>query len=111
MIRSLIEQYKLSHIFWRHLGQGELNQPCADTRFWYTSREFAENYLIPAYFMGDDTSIPCEYPIFDMLNQTMQPGKFLRPSLSGFEGGTNEQYFDLSLGALDINCPCWVMGA
>jgi len=76
-------------------------------RFFYCTREFAAGHLIPAYLKSDDAKAATENHCFNLLQEKMPPGKSLRPLLTGFAGGTGEQCFDLSLGALDHNYPCW----
>lgn len=107
-IFEMIKQHGLENIFWRHIGDGDPIQPWADMRFFYTSKNFCEKYLIPAYLNADDNmGQAAEYYCFNMLNEKLPTAKAFRPLLSGFSGGTGDQYFDLSFGALDFNYPCW----
>ncbi len=107
-IFKMIKHNNLQSIFWRHLGEGDSLQQWADIRFFYTTREFCEESLIPAYQRSDDRQAAAEYFVFHLLNEKLLTGKAPRPLLSGFEGGTGRQYFDSSFGVLDENCPCWV---
>lgn len=107
-ILQMIKQNNVQNIFWRHLGEGDSLQPWADMRFFYTTKIFCKEILIPAYLKSDDRIAAAEYFCFNALNEKLSTAKALRPLLSGFAGGTGKQYFDLSLGVLDINCPCWV---
>ncbi|MBU3608171.1 hypothetical protein [Polynucleobacter nymphae] len=108
-IIEMIKQNNIQNIFWRHLGEGDSLQPWADMRFFYTSKKFCEEYLIPAYLKSDDRKEEAvEYFSFNIFNEKLSSAKALRPLLSGFSGGTGKQYFDLGLGMLDISYPCWV---
>jgi len=107
-IINMINHNKLQSIFWRHLGDGGSLQQWADIRFFFTTKEFCKESLIPAYQKANDTEAAAEYFVFHLLNEKLIAGKAPRPLLSGFEGGTGKQYFDCSLGVLDENCPCWV---
>lgn len=107
-VLGLIRENNIQHIFWRYLGEGDSLAPWADMRFFYTTKKFCEENLIPAYLNSDDSQAAAEYFCFNMLNDKLPAAKALRPLLSGFAGSTGEKYFDLSLGALDINYPCWV---
>jgi hypothetical protein len=107
-IQQTIEAHRIRNIFWKHLGEGDITKPWADTRFFYTTKYFCEQYLLPAYMNADDHTSAAEYFVFNMLNETLPQSKTLRPLLSGFEGGTGHPYFDFSLGALDASCPCWL---
>ena len=54
-VLKLITKNNIQNIFWRHLGEGNLLKPWADLRFFYTTREFCEDSVIPAYLKSDDT--------------------------------------------------------
>lgn len=106
---EMIQQNDVKNIFWRYLGEGDSLKQWADMRFFYTTKKFCEEFLIPAYLLSDDSKDEAvEYFCFNLFNEKLSPAKTLRPLLSGFAGGTGSQYFDLSLGILDISCPCWV---
>jgi hypothetical protein len=107
-IFALIRTSNIDILFWRHLGDGSSMQPWADCRLYFTPKEVATSKLVPAYLQSDDRIGACEYYIFEMLNKTLRQAKTVRPLISGFAGGTGEQYFDSSLGSLDFNAPCWV---
>lgn len=107
-VLQMIKKNNIQNIFWRHLGEGDSLQPWADMRFFYTTKKFCEENLIPAYLQSDDHKAAAEYFCFKVLNEKLPKAKTLRPMLSGFAGATGKQYFDLSLGILDINYPCWI---
>jgi len=107
-ILQMIKQNNIQNIFWRLLDEVDSLQRWADMRFFYTTKKFCEENLIPAYLKSDDHKAAAEYFCFNILNEKLSTTKALRPLLSGFSGGTGKQCFDLSLGFLDINCPCWV---
>ncbi len=104
---KLIQRNDISNMFWRYMGDGSSMQPWSDIRFFYATRQFVEEHLLPAYLKSDDKTGAAEYYCQVVLNEKLISGKTLRPLLSGFCGGTGEQYFDASLGALDSSFPCW----
>jgi hypothetical protein len=103
-----IRANRLSSLFWKYLGDGAAEHAWADCRFYYTSKNFARNCLIPAYLASDDREAACEYYVQEALSRNMRVGRVTRPFLTGYCGGSGEPYFDLSLGALDNNYPCWL---
>lgn len=108
IISNMIEQHNLKNVFWRHISEGDPIKPWADMRFFYTSKDFCKEFLIPAYLKSNDNiGIAAEYHCFNILNEKLPIAKAFRPLLSGFSGGTGAQYPDLSFGALDLNYPCW----
>jgi hypothetical protein len=107
-IIEMINQNNIQNIFWRYVGEGDSMQQWIDTRFFFTTKEFCEKHLIPAYLKADETKAAAEFYCFNIIEKELESAKALRPLLSGFSGGTGDQYFDLSLGYLDINFPCWV---
>jgi len=107
-VSRMIKQNNIQNIFWKHLDENDLSKPWADLRFFYTTKKFCEENLIPAYLKSDDIKAAAEYFCFKVLNEKLSSAKSLRPLLSGFSGGTGKQYFDLSLGALDLKYPSWV---
>jgi len=106
-ISQLINSNNIQNMFWRWLEPGDFLRTWADVRFFYSTKEFCETHLIPAYLRSDDNKEATELGIFSMLQQTLPAATALRPLLSGFCGGSGEQYFDASLGILDTNHPCW----
>lgn len=106
-IQDVIQENNIENIFWRHLDDGDPSKPWADLRFFFTTKKFCEDKLIPAYLNSDDRISAAEYYCFNTLNTTLPSGTAIRPLLSGFSGGTGQQYFDMSFGFLDYNYPCW----
>ncbi|NTV01344.1 MAG: hypothetical protein HGB04_00975 [Chlorobiaceae bacterium] len=108
-IFRMIQQNRFSSIFWRYYRSDLFFGPWADTRFYYTTRDFAVNHLIPAYVQTDERKeIMCEQTVFDLLNHTMETAMALKPRLTGFAGGSGELSSDVTLGELDSTYPCWV---
>jgi hypothetical protein len=107
-IADAVITHKMKGLFWRHLGDGTSEQSWADCRFYYTSKTFAKSHLLPGYFAADDYSAACEWHFYQALNRHMEVSRGLRPFVTGYAGGTGEPYFDLSLGSLDRNFPCWI---
>lgn len=107
-IDSIIKKDHIDTLLWRHADAGDLSRPWADTRFYFTSIDFAVTHLIPSYLESDDNVSACEYHIYHKLNQFCQTTTTVRAQVSGFAGGTDSDYFDESLGYLDINFPCWI---
>jgi hypothetical protein len=108
-ILEIVKRRNLSSIFWRFLDDRIDHPPHADGRFFYVSRRFAEAVLIPAYLNANDSeNLPAEHFIFLALSNTLTSARAPRPLLSGFAGGSGQQYFDLSLGYFDLVLPCWL---
>jgi hypothetical protein len=103
-ILYMIQQNNIQNIFWKDLFDYR-----ADTRFFYVSKEFYKNFLMPAYRKIDDRKdMTSENLVLKVINENLAPGQAVRPLLTGYAGGTNQPCFDLSLGFLDQNLACWV---
>ena len=108
-IAGVIQANNISNLFWRYMGDGSFPELWADCRFYYTSKKFAQNHLLPAYFQSDDNAnVTCEYHIHEALDRTIKIHRGHRPFIAGYAGATGEAYFDSSLGSLDYNFPCWL---
>ena len=107
-IVQLIEKNNIEQLFWRWMEPEPYFKNWADVRFFYSTKEFCEQRLIPAYLQSDDHVQAVESLCFNMLEKALGAALVIRPLLSGFCGGTGEQYFDSSLGALDTYYPCWI---
>ena len=102
-IFNMIQQNNIQNIFWRDVFDTSL-----DTRFFYTTKDFSEKFLMPAYEDVDDrNSLMSEHCVLKVAQEHLTQGASLRPILSGFSGSLNQPYFDASLGYLDQNLPCW----
>jgi hypothetical protein len=106
-IRGMIEQNHLSHIFWKMLNF-ESHRTFADTRFFYSTRDFMVNFLIPAYLKADDFKDCVEEHCHTVLQGKLKAAQAIRPLISGFSGTSAEQTMDQSLGVLDTHFPCWI---
>lgn len=106
-IVETIKSNSLSNLFWRHMGDGTSTRSWADCRFYYTTKSFAKNHLIPAYLASDDGDAACEYHLHETLDRNMKIGRAIRPFIAGYSGGSGDAYFDSSLGSLDQAFPCW----
>lgn len=103
-IFSMIEQHNITNIFWR-----DAFDYITDTRFFYTSKRFAEQILLPAYTNVDDRNGNfSEVVLTKAVHEHLRQEASTRPILSGFSGGFDQPCFDLSLGYLDQNFPCWM---
>jgi hypothetical protein len=103
-IFNMIEKNNIQEIFWREIFNNAI-----DTRFFYSSKEFAEKFLIPAYENIDDRNNLCtENCVFELAENQLTKGTSIRPLLSGFSGSEDQPYFDKGMGFLDENLPCWV---
>ena len=108
-IAEMIKQHNFSNIFWRYYRSDLCFGPWTDTRFFYTTKDFAVHYLIPAYLKTDEQNgIMCELPVYNVLNDTMASAIMLKPKLHGFAGASGELQVDASLGVLDVHYPCWM---
>jgi hypothetical protein len=102
-IVDMIEKNAIQNIFWREVFDNSI-----DTRFFYASKRFSENFLLPAYEDVDDKNHNmAEISVLKMAHQHLTQGSSIRPMLSGFSGSEDRPYFDSSLGFLDHNLPCW----
>jgi hypothetical protein len=108
-IHNLILRNSFDVMFWKRVEPHTLMQPWADCRFYFTSMDFARQQLIPAYQRTDDKVAACEYHIMQELNRSATTGLGLRPFVCGVEGGTDQDYFDQSLGILDTQLHCWAI--
>jgi hypothetical protein len=103
-ILHMIEQNNIKNIIWRDVFGN-----VADTRFFYSSKEFGENFLIAAYENIDDKNGICsEHCVWKIANEHLTQRTSIRPLLSGFSGSLNQPYFDKGMGFLDENFPCWI---
>lgn len=102
-IFNMVQENKIQNIFWQDSFDNSI-----DSRFFYTSKDFSEEILIPAYENVDDRNgVMSEHTIMKLAQQHLTQGRSIRPLLTGFSGSLNKPYFDLSLGFLDQNFPCW----
>jgi hypothetical protein len=112
VIAAAIKAKSIANLFWRnigYMGDGSWSESMADCRFYYTSKNFARNYLLPAYLEANDSAdVYCEARLHEALNVNLRGGRSLRPLLTGYAGATGEAYFDSSLGSLDYEFPCWL---
>lgn len=108
-IAQMIESSQLSNIFWGHFSDLHALQAWADMRFFFTSKEFCRQFILPAYAQADDSAgVAAEFFCLRAITQHLSPIYSLRPLLSGFAGSTGNQYPDESLGALDYRYPSWI---
>lgn len=112
-ICGMIAESGFDNIFWKlmpdAIGNGDKVLRFADLRFYLATLEFARGHLIPAYLKSDDTvDAICEWWVGMMLDAQLAPANTLRPLVTGFSGGSGQQYFDGSLGVIDAQMPCWV---
>ena len=104
-IFDLVQTNNIKNIFWRDA----LKSSTIDTRFFYVSKDFCNNVLLPVFESIDDkNNTTMEHAVMNAARQRMIQGTSIRPMLSGFSGGMDKPYFDSSLGFLDQNLPCWV---
>jgi hypothetical protein len=104
-IFNLIQANKIQNIFWRDALKSFL----IDTRFFYVSKDFCHNVLLPDFEKIDErNNMAMEHVVMKMARERMIPSTSERPMLSGFSGSMDQPYFDSSLGFLDHNLPCWV---
>jgi len=104
IIQSIIQENKLKHIFWRDIFHNSV-----DTRFFYTSIDFAKKHLIQAYEnINDRENNMAEEVVTRLCQRFLTPSRSIRPQLTGFSGSLNKPYFNPSMGYLDQNLPCWI---
>jgi hypothetical protein len=106
-VLNVIRINNLQNMFWQEPYFGA--SPSMDSRFFYTSKVFCENFLIRAYeSINDRGYISAETALFNLAKERLKFCQSLRPNLSGFSGSLDRPYFDLSLGPIDNYFPCWV---
>ena len=102
-IFNMIQQNNIQNIFWRDVFDSFM-----DTRFFYTSKDFCEKFLMRAYEDIDDrNNLMSEHCVLKVASEHLTQRASIRPMLSGFSGSLNKPYFEASLGYLDQNLPCW----
>ena len=103
-IFELIDKNNINNIFWRYILEEAM-----DTRFFYVSKEFCREFLLPVYEnINDRKHVTAEISILKMASETLVKGTLTRPLLSGFSGSANEPHLEVSLGFMDQNFPCWL---
>ena len=104
-IFAMILREAIQNVFWRDASEATW----VDTRFFYTSKDFCEQVILPAYALIDDkTNKTAEHLVQKALEDKLSRGALRRPLLSGFSGSANRPHFDDGLGYLDYNFPCWI---
>jgi hypothetical protein len=105
-IWDLIARHNIASMYWK-LPEGPLvERTLVDTRLFYTSTSDFHRVLLPAYEQSTETRI-LEYNLLVSLDAQLKRGTSLRPQLSGFSGGTGNQYPESYLGDLEVAYPCW----
>ena len=79
---------------------------------WFPGLEFKDNWdweinQISASSRVAFTEHIAEKVVYLLVERQLIKGNSLRPLLTGFAGGTDQPYFDHSLGYLDQNYQCW----
>lgn len=105
-IWDLIARNNIASLYWKLSEGPPLDRNLVDARFFYTSRSDFHRLLLPAYEQSTETRI-LEYNLLLGLDAQLQRGTSLRPQLSGFAGGTGNQYPESYLGDLEVSYPCW----
>ena len=106
-IFQIIDTHNIKNIMWKQpLEQGGES---IDSRFFYTSMEFCKDKILPAYeAISDREGIVAEGTLAKIASQNLTRAHTLRPLLTGFSGSMDRPIFDLGLGFLDNNFPCWL---
>ena len=104
-ISTLLYDNNIANMYWRSFELKFI----ADARFFYTSINDFERYLLPAYEETNEIGANniFEQPLTRILDKNLQQGITIRPLLSGFSGGSGEQYEEKYFGELDVAFPCW----
>jgi len=105
-IQQLIARNNIEHMYWKLFESSLVDRNLVDARFFLTSRSHFQQLLLPAYAQSTETRI-LEYNLSLSLDGQLQRGTSLRPQLSGFAGGTGNQYPECYLGELEASYPCW----
>lgn len=108
-INNFIVDSSINHSFWQHYDhQLGFNTRYADTRFFYTSREFASTRLVPNLLAANDWVKAVEECCYELLESSVARTTSPRPRLSGLAGGSDTWYIEHDLGYLDLNYPAWI---
>lgn len=103
-IESVVRQNRLHNVFWQ-----EPLKDTVDTRFFYCSKHFCEQFLLPAYETIDDPrGTSAEHVVYELVRLKLTYGHSVRPLISGFSGSLDRPHPDHSLGHLDYHFPCWL---
>ncbi len=105
-IWDLIARNNIANMYWKLSESPPVDRNLVDARFFYTSRRDFQRLLLPAYEQTTETKI-LEYNLLLSLDAQLLKGTSLRPQLSGFAGGTGQQYPESYLGDLELSYPCW----
>jgi hypothetical protein len=105
-IWDLIARNNIANMYWKLTEGSPVERNLVDARFFYTSSSDFHRLLLPAYEQSTETRI-LEYNLLLSLDGQLQRGTSLRPQLSGFAGGTGNQYPESYLGDLELSYPCW----
>jgi hypothetical protein len=106
-IASLAARNGIEHLFWMG-GFSGIEVSMVDVRFFLTTPDFFSQAVLPGYANADDRSVMVETAINQALSPLLKSGSFIRPRLTGFSGGFDGQYPDVSLGDLDYRFPCLI---
>lgn len=106
-IAALAARNSIEHLFWMGSFSGaELST--LDVRFFLTTPTFFHQVVLPGYARADDHNHMAEAAVTQALSAHLSSGSFLRPRLTGFSGGFDERYPDVSLGDLEYRFPCLI---
>lgn len=109
VIDNFIVDRSIKNCFWQHYDDRVgFNTKYVDTRFFYTSREFAVNRLVPSLLSADDRVKAVEECCHGLLESTVERTISPRPRLLGLAGGSDSWYSEHDLGYLDLNYPTWI---
>jgi len=98
-----------SSCFWQHYDDRVgFNTTYVDTRFFYSSLEFAVNSLVPKLLEADDRVKAVEHCCYELLVDRVGLTHGPRSKLSGLAGGSGRWYSEYDLGYIDSNYPMWV---
>ena len=107
-ILKLITEHNLKTVFWRLFDRSfaGLDMSVIDTRFFFTSKNFFNNYLSKVYLEKINKSI--ERRLLNVLDENLKPSYLIKPQIFGISGGNGGSTLELNLGDLDESFPSWV---
>jgi hypothetical protein len=107
-IEKFIVENGVGNCFWKHYDDRVgFDTEYIDTRFFYTSREFAQNLLVPKLLEANDWVKSIETCCYELIKPQREAGLGPRPRLMGLAGGSGKWYNEHDLGYIDTNYPSW----
>lgn len=107
-IAAMVEHNGLTELFWMGSYSG-VDFANVDARLFLATRAFFADRVMEGYARASDAGGPMvEAALTEAIAPSLLRASFPRPRLSGFSGGYDSQYPDVTLGDLDSAFPCLI---